>query len=75
MNAQLTRQGVRNLNGPKLDGRYNGRRTDICPHKRSPDYPVTRSEGVRPVELDGIETLKKVSIYLCSACGEERWFE
>ena len=74
--VELTRQGVRNLNGPKMDGRYNGRRHANCPHHKSPDYPTFRTDTVREVEVEeGYKKLKKVSVYYCSGCGEERWFE
>ena len=73
---RLTGQGVRDLNGPAMDGRYNGRRHSNCAHHRNPHYPVYREDALRMVEdVEGGTREKKVSVYKCTSCGEERWVE
>lgn len=59
-----TRQGVRDLNGPKLDGRgVNGHRAVTCPHFVDPSHPTTRT------------TRGGNDVYVCNGCGEVRYTE
>jgi len=62
----LTRQGVPNLNGPQMDGRYNGRRIS-CTHHRDPSIATY---SVR--ELRGVT---RVTAHYCTNCGEERYVD
>lgn len=57
----LTKHGVRDLNGPKLDGRYNGRRY-TCGHYRDPSMGTTIM-----TRIDGTK------VHCCAECGEERF--
>ena len=72
---QLTRQGVRNLNGPKLDGHnHNGRRDVTCPHYRNPHHPTVRERRIKYLDNQYGETVEQLTdVYLCTACGEERF--
>lgn len=70
MPPQLTKHGVRDLNGPQLNGRnYNGRQSTSCPHYRALDYPTYRVEELR--QVDGV--LKNIGVNKCSGCGQDRW--
>lgn len=75
---RLTSQGVRDLNGPHLNGSgYNGRRSASCPHYRSPDVPVERREEVVEVRDPdtGYRDVRTVNAFYCTNCGERRWDE
>lgn len=69
MNAksiESTRQGVRNLNGPLLNGtKYNGRKVS-CPHWRAPDLIPTFMQPTTEL-VDGIATTKYSTF--CTGCG------
>jgi hypothetical protein len=70
---QLTKQGVRDLNGPQMNGRsYNGRKDG---HKHNPDSPYRTEFEERivmePVAYGCIETIKRVKVRYCAFCNEE----
>lgn len=66
---QLTKHGVRDLNGPHLNGRAHNGRAKSCPHFRVLDYPTERVEELR--EVDGVT--KSVGVHRCTGCGKDRW--
>ena len=67
-------QGVRDLNGPQLNGRnYNGRRGASCPHFRVKDFPTYRVEELREVPTDYGNVTKMVGVSKCTNCDQERW--
>jgi hypothetical protein len=59
----LTKHGVRNLNGPHMNGTGHNGKSPSCPHWKAPDLPVYRAEGPRGTECR------------CTMCGESRWLE
>lgn len=73
----FTRHGVRDLNGPNMDGKYNGRRFKNCGHHRNPSMATYVDERVMPVVelIEGTEvtTDKKVRCHVCITCGEVRF--
>lgn len=78
---QMTRHGVRDLNGPKMDGRYNGRQIK-CDCHRDPRVPTYSVEELRPVPFmatdhEGNETTMNkrelVRVYYCQICNVERF--
>ena len=69
----LTRHGVRNLNGPKLDGRNHNGRAISCAHYKTPDMPTYPVERVMSVEVEGRKVTKMVRAHHCSSCGELRF--
>ena len=71
-----TRQGVRNLNGPRMDGRnHNGRASASCAHYKSPDMPTYPQERVMPVTTEYGTVERVVRCHHCSICGELRFTE
>ncbi len=63
-----TRQGVRNLNGPNMDGTKHNGRSASCAHFRAPDLipTVVRSN----TELHSASlTLEIVYSTYCTGCG------
>lgn len=67
--ARKTRQGVRDLNGPKLDGRHNGR--SYCTH-----FKVTTVVELRTVERSAASgkmyaVVERKRIDRCDHCGAE----
>lgn len=66
----VTRQGVRNLNGPKLDGRNHNGRSISCEHYRNPETPTLPE--MRIVNVDTPEQ-KLVRVHLCAYCRELRF--
>lgn len=76
--VRLTKQGVRDLNGPAMDGRYNGRNSSTkCLHHTNPDYPVERREEMLTVKdlSAGFCDVRRVSVFYCAGCGARRWDE
>lgn len=73
--VQLTRQGVRNLDGPRMDGMgHNGNRSVTCPHHRDPAFPVERRDLIVEVpDAFGALEMKTVNAYYCTGCGDKRW--
>lgn len=70
----VTRQGVRNLNGPRMNGSgYNGRRGVTCPHYRDPHFPTQRCREVIAHDEGGVQVIGETSVYRCTACGEVRF--
>lgn len=75
----LTRQGVRDLNGPDMNGRgHNGHRAVTCPHYKNPHYPTTRvkrrlGEDERGLCDDEFADAVTIDVYVCTGCGEERF--
>lgn len=68
---QLTRQGVRNLNGPLMNGHgHNGNASVTCPHHRDPSFPVERRDLIVSAEHGYTKT---VNAYYCTGCGDKRW--
>ena len=55
-----TKHGVRDLNGPKMDGKYNGR--SHCNHLRIESVP--RLEAV-----EGRDKIRTVKVDTCVDCG------
>lgn len=75
----LTRHGVRNLNGPQMDGRkHNGRRAS-CAHYKSPDLPTYPLESLQLIKRTDPDTglshtqEKLVRGHYCSMCDELRF--
>lgn len=66
---KTTKQGVPDLNGPRMNGSgYNGRRSASCAHHKAPDItPTTRIE--RMITRDG--AIQLVSFVHCLECGAE----
>ncbi len=63
--SELTRHGVRNLNGPLMNGtKHNGKVR--CPHLRAPDLIPTFMQPTTEV-VDGVVTTKYSSF--CTRCG------
>lgn len=72
-----TKQGVRDLNGPSLNGKgHNGNRAAGCPHNRDPGYPTTPRQQMRSHKRSGLPPIIALTtVYYCDGCGEERWFD
>lgn len=71
--ARLTSQGVRDLNGPEMNGAsYNGRREG---HKHLPDSPVVARLEEREVERTAgdqpIRVPRVIKVYYCLFCEAE----
>jgi hypothetical protein len=66
----LTKQGVRDLNGPRMNGAgYNGHKSSTCPHHRAPDTTPTHIIE-RMVSDDGL-AVRTGRFTCCSVCGDE----
>lgn len=69
--VEITKQGVRNLNGPRADGSgHNGKRAS-CPHFRAPGIVPTYKapELVTRPNAAGDERVVSVMASYCSGCG------
>lgn len=66
---QTTKQGVRDLNGPRLNGTgYNGHKSATCAHHKAPD--VVPTHVVEVFELVAGKALPETVRYThCSHCG------
>lgn len=73
--TKLTRQGVRDLNGPLGNGRGHNGRLSSCPHYRSPDMPVYRVETLRTTGHGTDGRTVKVMAYHCLHCDAHRYDE
>jgi hypothetical protein len=63
-----TRQGVNDLNGPKMNGTgYNGSRSTTCQHWRDPQSVATHVVETMVVGIDGLPMCATATH--CSACG------
>ncbi len=72
--VNLTRQGVRDLNGPNANGTgYNGRRDATCMHKRDPQAVAKYTKPVLVVETKGEKRGMIVTKYMscCMVCDTE----
>lgn len=69
----LTRQGVRNLNGPAMNGRGHNGKKPSCPHFRNPHLPTRRERKVGYETRDGQTVEVARDVYVCAYCGEERF--
>lgn len=71
----LTKQGVRDLNGPGMNGRgHNGHSGISCPHYKNPHHPTVRERRLKNIpDAFGVVSEQLVSVYLCTGCGEERF--
>lgn len=69
----LTRHGVRNLNGPNMDGRNHNGRPASCLHYKNPELPTYPQERVIAVVANGGPTSRLVRVHHCSLCGEARF--
>ncbi len=69
--VKLTRQGVRDLNGPRLNGTgYNGRRDTTCMHHKAPDIAPRHTLVETGVSADsGLPVDMRYDC--CSICGEK----
>jgi hypothetical protein len=71
---RLTSQGVRDLNGPELDGAsYNGRAEG---HRHNPGSPVLAHDELRVVTREHAngtfyQTEKEIRVYRCLFCNAE----
>lgn len=70
---QLTKQGVRNLNGPAMNGTgYNGRKEG---HKHNAASPFITEFEERLVVVETAfgphEDIKRVKVRYCAFCNEE----
>lgn len=68
--VKYTRQGVRDLNGPRMNGTgYNGHRSTTCPHHRDPQSVPQYTRSTMSVDDKGFP----VTLYAtcCSLCGSE----
>ena len=65
------RQGVRDLNGPRLNGTgYNGHKSATCAHHRAPDLTPTHIERRTELVTKAESTAVKIRWFTCcSACG------
>lgn len=70
--ARATKQGVPDLNGPRMNGSgYNGNKSASCAHHRAPDLTPTHKTS-RVVSDDGsIERMRTAYFTCCSLCGIE----
>jgi hypothetical protein len=69
-----TRQGVPDLNGPRLNGTgYNGHKSATCAHHKAPDATPTHiTERLVATVDNGIAVLYQTKRFTCcSACGVE----
>lgn len=65
-----TRQGVRDLNGPRMNGTgYNGHKSATCAHHRAPDLTPTHVMQRATVDELGHPVTK--NMVCCSVCGAE----
>lgn len=60
---KLTKHGVRDLNGPRMDGHGHNGKEPSCVHFKAPDTATYSERTHRGKE------------YRCSLCGEVRWIE
>lgn len=65
--SDRTKQGVRNLNGPKLDGKYNGR---TCSHYQTEHKHELRASTYQSGGKTK-ESVRSVKVERCLACGAE----
>lgn len=71
---KATKQGVRDLNGPRMDGSgYNGHKSATCAHHRAPDATPTHVvEKMVALVDNGLSVLYRTArITCCSVCGVE----
>lgn len=72
--VNLTRQGVRDLNGPHGNGTgYNGRRDATCMHKRDPQAVAkyTKPVLVAGIDRDGFDVIVTKYMSCCMVCDTE----
>lgn len=79
----ITKQGVRNLNGPRMDGHdHNGRKSVSCAHYSNPHLPTYVQEKVMLVTRlvrddlgnERPDTRERiVRCHHCSLCSEMRY--
>lgn len=68
--AKTTRQGVPDLNGPRLNGSgYNGHRSVNCVHHKNPQMVGTHVVEIAAVDGAGYPVTKKATH--CSTCGDK----
>ncbi len=67
--VKLTRQGVRDLNGPAANGAgYNGHRSTSCPHHRDPQAVPHFTRETMSVDASGYPTTLYATC--CSLCSQ-----
>jgi hypothetical protein len=68
--VKLTRQGVRDLNGPRFDGTgYNGHKSASCAHHKAPD--ITPRHTLIKTVTDARGFPKDIRYDCCSICGDQ----
>lgn len=66
----VTKQGVRNLNGPRMNGTgYNGRVSTTCMHHKAPDIAPRHTLIETVADENGLP--RDVRYDACSICGEK----
>lgn len=66
---KLTKQGVRDLNGPRMNGAsYNGHKSATCVHHKTPDLTPKHTLIETVADELGMPADKRYDC--CSLCGE-----
>lgn len=69
---QQTKQGVRDLNGPRLTGAgYNGNKSASCSHHKAPDITPTHTIERHVKDDKALSGFRVASFTHCLQCGVE----